>query len=104
MTTHIGDKLRALRLQKGLTTSELANKVALSQSYISRFENNRAVPDVHLLEKILQALDCDLSTFFVADPDFHSDEFVLLINTIKKLTPEARRKLHAFLQVLIEQR
>jgi len=45
-TIKIGEKLRALRKSKGLTTNELAEKVNVSQSYISRFENNRAIPAI----------------------------------------------------------
>lgn len=60
----IGSQLKALRKAKNLTTQELADKVSISQSYISRFENNRAIPDIDMLERILMALGSDLSSFF----------------------------------------
>lgn len=100
MASNLGDRLRSLRQARGLTTQQLADKVAVSQSYISRFENNRAVPDIELLEKILQALDSDLSSFFSLDEDEVSPDLIQLIETIKSLTPEARIKLNEFIQLV----
>lgn len=99
MDFDLGKKLKTLRIARGLTSQQLADKVAISQSYISRFENNRAVPDVALLEDILKALNSDLSTFFATEEALPAD-LLQLIETIKTLSPEARIKLNAFLQVI----
>lgn len=104
MNVNIGMKLRALRKAKGLTTQQLANKVAVSQSYISRFENNRAVPDIIMLESILTALDTDLATFFANDDTDFSVELLQLIDTVKKLSPEARIKLNEFIQIILTEK
>lgn len=100
MGVHLGDKLRNLRNSRKLTTQQLADKVAISQSYISRFENNRAIPDVDLLHKILTALDSDLGSFFENESEIKSVELLQLIETIKTLTPEAQVKLNEFLQLV----
>lgn len=100
MEENIGMKLRALRKAKGLTTQQLANKVAVSQSYISRFENNRAVPDIIMLKNILTALDTDLATFFAKDEEDFSVDLLELIETVKSLSPEARKKLNDFLKIV----
>src|SRR5690625_3495056 len=94
----IGEKLRALRLANHLTTGELANKVNVSQSYISRFENNKAIPDINMLQRILEMLDTDLATFFSTDMNMPKD-MIKLMNTIQTLSPEARHKLDDFLNV-----
>ncbi|HLS22635.1 MAG TPA: helix-turn-helix transcriptional regulator [Pseudogracilibacillus sp.] len=104
MVANLGEKLRTLRKARGLTTQQLADKVAVSQSYISRFENNRAIPDVALLEDILHALNCDLATFFAQEDDMFSVDFIQLIETIKDLSPEARTKLNEFLQLITEEK
>lgn len=101
MDANLGEKLRALRKAQGLTTQQLANKVAVSQSYISRFENNRAIPDVALLSDILKALDSDLASFF-AEEEILPVDLLQLIETIKTLSPEARIKLNEFLQIIHE--
>lgn len=59
-----GSKLQELRKSRGLTSQELASKMGYSQSYISRFENNKAIPDVNTLIKMLNILDTDIATFF----------------------------------------
>lgn len=100
MIDNFGERLRTLRKARGLTTQQLADKVAVSQSYISRFENNRAVPDIELLGKILLALDSDLATFFSKEREDSSIELIQLIETIKSLTPEAQIKLNEFLKMV----
>ena len=103
MVANLGKRLRALRQARGLTTQQLADKVAVSQSYISRFENNRAIPDIALLEDILRALNCDLATFFAQEDEIFSVDYLQLIETIKALSPEARIKLNDFLKTIQEE-
>ncbi|MFA1820134.1 helix-turn-helix domain-containing protein [Virgibacillus oceani] len=98
-SNRIGNQLKAYRKSKKMTTQEVADKVSISQSYISRFENGRAIPDIDLLERILAALGTDLSTFFAGDEDLPED-LIQLIDTLKTLSPEARRKLNEFLQLM----
>jgi len=100
MVADFGEKIRTLRQAQGLTTQQLANKVAVSQSYISRFENNRAVPDIALLDEILTALNSDLASFFAQENETLSVDLLQLIETVKTLTPEARIKLNEFLQLV----
>ena len=97
---NIGQKQRALRKAKNLTTQELADKVNVSQSYISRFENGRAIPDIDMLERILQALDTNLSSFFSTDLENIPEDLIQLIDTVKTLSPEARIKLNEFLKLV----
>ncbi len=99
----IGDQLRTLRKAKNLTTQQLADRINISQSYISRFENNRAIPDIDMLDRILKALDTTLSTFFSEDFKDMPDDLVQLIDTIKTLSPEARIKLNNFLMIMKEE-
>lgn len=100
MASNFGDRLRSLRQARGFTTQQLADKVAVSQSYISRFENNRAVPDILLLEKILHALNSDLASFFSLSEEEVSVDLIQLIETVKSLPPEARIKLNEFIQLV----
>lgn len=96
----IGDRLKALRKAKKLTTQEVADKVNIAQSYLSRFENNKAVPNIEMLDRILRALDTDLSSFFSNDIENASPDLIELINTVKTLSPEAQAKLNEFIQLV----
>jgi len=46
-----------LRIEKGLSQKELAEKIGIKQSAISRLENGDYNPSVELLSKIAEALD-----------------------------------------------
>jgi len=48
----IGKKLKTLRIQRGLTTRQLASELQISQAQISRIENGLRQPDGDLLIKI----------------------------------------------------
>ena len=65
----IGDKLRRLRLQRGLTQEELANRVELSKSFISLLERDLTSPSLDTLSDLLETLGSDLPTFFAMDDE-----------------------------------
>lgn len=49
MKINIGDNLKQLRLQKGLTQEQLADVFGVSAQAVSRWENNTSYPDITLL-------------------------------------------------------
>ncbi|TPG86841.1 XRE family transcriptional regulator [Brevibacillus laterosporus] len=97
----IGEKLRTLRKSMNLSTAELANQISISQSYYSRFENNKAVPDIVLLSRILEALGTNMSDFFSDQSNELPSDLLQLIETAKKLTPEERKKVIDMLQTFL---
>ena len=60
----IGDKIRRLRMQRGLTQAELAGRCELSKSFISLLERDLTSPSLDTLSDLLQTLGSDLPTFF----------------------------------------
>ncbi|BBN97890.1 helix-turn-helix domain-containing protein [Sporolactobacillus terrae] len=101
---HIGERLKLRRKRLNMTTQELADKVSISQSYISRFENDRAIPDVDMLSRILTALNTDLSSFFAKEFYSLPEDLTQLLETAKTLSPDQRAKLNAFLIAMKGQR
>lgn len=93
----IGNQLKVLRKAKNMTIQELEIKVSISQSYISRFENGRANPEIEMLESILAALNTDLASFFSSELEEMPDDLIQLLDNAKILSPEVRRKLNKFL-------
>jgi len=51
---YFGDKLRALRLEKGITQQCLADKMGLVKGSISAYENNAKYPSVEVLIKLCE--------------------------------------------------
>ena len=48
----IGNKLRGLRLEKGLSTIDIADRLTISESTYRRYEADKTFPDVFTLDKI----------------------------------------------------
>ncbi len=66
---NIGHKIKALRIQKGLTQEELADRSELSKGFISQLERELTSPSIASLMNILQCLGTDLKEFFSEEND-----------------------------------
>ena len=60
----IGQKIKELRILRGLTQEELANRCELTKGYISQLENDVTEPSISTLEDILLSLGSSFSEFF----------------------------------------
>lgn len=63
----IGAKITEIRLTKGLTQAQLAEKVNLSVETISRMERGVSFPSLKTLENIAGSLNAPLQSFFDFD-------------------------------------
>lgn len=66
----IGERIGKLRKARRLTQSELAEKIGLDNSHLSRLETGKHYPSLDSLEAMAQALDVELRDFF----EFHTQE------------------------------
>ena len=61
----MGERIKKLRKEAGLTLQELAEKAGLYKSNISDIENEKRFrPNVKTLEKLAEALNCEIGDFF----------------------------------------
>lgn len=60
----LGQKLRKIREDRGLGTSQLAKRVGIPEERLETFETSSAVPGIGELAKIAAALDVSLGHFF----------------------------------------
>ncbi len=63
----IGEKIKRLRLQRGLTQEELADRCELSKGFISLVERDLTSPSITTLQDMLASLGSDLSGFFARE-------------------------------------
>ncbi len=63
-TSVVGERLRALRQQSGLSQRELARRSGVTNGMISLIEQNKTSPSVALLKKVLSGFPMTLSGFF----------------------------------------
>ena len=63
----IGNKIKQLRMRKGLTLEELASRSELTKGFLSQLERNLTSPSIDSLSDILEALGSNLAEFFKED-------------------------------------
>jgi transcriptional regulator with XRE-family HTH domain len=64
----IGDAIKQLRIERGITQAELAEASKMRQSAISRIESNKAMPKVSKFENLASALGVPVDHFFSQRP------------------------------------
>ncbi len=75
MIHHLGSKLRRLRIQAGLSQTELAPLIGLQESskgYISEIENGKKIPPAETIVRI--ALHFQVSTDYLLRDDVPEQE------------------------------
>ena len=65
----IGERIKELRIERGLTQEELADRAELSKGFISQVERDLTSPSIATLEDVLMCLGTDLNAFFTEDED-----------------------------------
>lgn len=66
---HVGERLRMLRTEMGLSLRALAEMSKLNVNTLSLIENGRTSPSVSTLQQIAQTLQVPISSFFEAPGD-----------------------------------
>lgn len=64
MDTDIGKKIRLLRLSKGMTQEQLADRLAVTAQSVSKWENGVTAPDIMLLPQISVELGVTIDELF----------------------------------------
>lgn len=98
----IGLKIKELRVLKGLTQEELADRSELSKGFISQLERNLTSPSIATLIDILQCLGTNINDFFAETTDeqvvFKKTDYFIksdteLLNTIEWIIPNAQKNM-----------
>jgi transcriptional regulator with XRE-family HTH domain len=63
----LGEKLKAIRVEKNMTLEEVAKKSSLTKSFISQIELNKTSPSITSLMKVTSALEIRLTDLFRED-------------------------------------
>ncbi|HCD43194.1 MAG TPA: Cro/Cl family transcriptional regulator [Lachnoclostridium sp.] len=98
----IGAKLKELRVLKGLTQEELADRAELSKGFISQLERDLTSPSIATLLDILQCLGTSVGEFFNESPeeqivfgksDYFEKHDIELKNDVKWIIPNAQKNM-----------
>jgi transcriptional regulator with XRE-family HTH domain len=64
----LGERIKALRLERELQQRQLAEKAELTPSMVSQIESGRLTPSLHTLGKIAAALSVPIAALFDGQP------------------------------------
>lgn len=83
----IADFIRDLRIKNGMTRSELAEKIGISDSHMNKIEAGIRRPGMDTFEKILEAFDADI--FLKVQPEtVHNKCLQKIQNVIEDVSEE----------------
>ena len=108
---NIGPKIKELRVMKGLTQEELADRSELSKGFISQLERDLTSPSIATLVDILNSLGTNLKEFFSDGSDeqivFHDADYCEkydseLKNRIEWIIPNAQKNAMEPIRVTLE--
>lgn len=91
----IVERIKTLRLQRGLTLDQLAELSGLTKGYLSRIENSEKSPPFSTLARLASALDTDLISFFSDESGIVEDINIDIVRSEnarkvdRKIAPEA---------------
>lgn len=107
----IGHRIKELRIAKGLTQEELADRAELSKGFISQLERDLTSPSIATLEDILICLGASLSEFFHEEKEepvvFGFDDYFekvdpKLANKIEWIVPNAQKNMMEPVRLTLE--
>lgn len=81
----IGETIANLRKQKGMTQSELAEKMNVTDKAVSKWERDLSCPDINTISKLADILDVSVDELLKAKKqDYSNNKIKDLINSILK--------------------
>ncbi len=89
----VGRKIRQLRRQRKLTQVELAERIGIHQSDLSRMEQGEYKVGLDTLLKILRTFDLTIGDFF--DESNRSES---MLDKYKTLSPTAQKEVESFIE------
>lgn len=74
---YVGNKIKAMRKLRGLTQSELAEQVGVTNTTILNYEQAVSKPNIEMIEKLCQVLKCN-KTDLIGENDMKKDISIVL--------------------------
>lgn len=75
ISVDVGDRLRELRQERGMSMRALARESGLSANALSMIERGRTSPSVSTLYKLAEAMEIPITAFFREEPPRHDIVF-----------------------------
>lgn len=103
----IGSRMRERRQELGLSRSELAERLGVTNTAVSNYETGYSVPKIDIMFKIFKVLDCDANYLYQDDivetgtSTLSADEQKLL-DAYRQMRDRSQDKLLDVARILLE--
>ncbi len=77
------ETLRKLRIDKGLSQRELAERMFVTRPTVSRWENGNRLPDAAMVSRLSQCLDVDINTLLSVSEESEESPNVIMVEDRK---------------------
>lgn len=98
MKLELGNKIKQLRLQKGITQDTLAKALNVSYQTVSKWENEVSMPDIQLLPEIAVYFGCRIDDLFDVSEQAQFDRIENMLEMQEVLTAEEFKQAELFLK------
>jgi transcriptional regulator with XRE-family HTH domain len=93
----IGDKIKDLRIELGITQKELGEKIGVNPNTITNYEKGYREPDINTLNKLADIFECTVD--YLMDRVNNKDEYIAVVKSAKDANIPAD-KLKSFIDFL----
>ena len=80
MANHFGETLCRLRIEKGLSQQQMANRLHVTRSAVANWETGHRLPNAAMISQIARALNADAALLLTAADESHDAPNVLLVD------------------------
>lgn len=88
MVLKIGNAIKKLRVERGITQEELANRMGVSFQAVSKWETNATTPDIAILPQLALFFGVSIDTLFSMNQDDYTKRISKMIRDEYSIAPE----------------
>jgi len=105
-----GDNLKLIRTSKKISQGELASKVNMHATHISRYERNVTAPSIEVLKKLADALDITIDELIYGTGDnkaentINDNELIKLFKKVQILNDKQKETVKDLLNAFLFQK
>ena len=108
--TGFSERLRKLRIQKGISQVQLAKQINTNNNYISKYERGDAIPEVKNLKALAEALDVSVDYLYdgieedAAVVDFQDKDFLEIFKKAEALADNDKEVIKKLITAFLMQK
>lgn len=106
---NLGEKIKKLRLEKGLSQDELGKAMGVHYTHISRYERNQSNPSIDALRKLAKVFGVSADYLLFDDLDkvalgnVHDSDLRQQFQDLDRLSDTVREKVKFLIQAILTQ-